>query len=87
MKAESIVYAVAGMCFGILLGWVIATQQAGSAPAPPAAAAPAASAGTNRQVPPLDEGRVQALTTIVTSDPQNESAVIQLANTYFDAER
>ena len=42
MKAESIVYAVAGMCFGILLGWVIATQQAGSAPAPPAAAPRAA---------------------------------------------
>jgi hypothetical protein len=35
MKAESIVYAIAGMCFGIILGWIIATQQ-------PARTAPAA---------------------------------------------
>ena len=28
MKAEAIVFAVAGMCFGIILGWVIGIQQA-----------------------------------------------------------
>lgn len=92
MKPESIVYAVAGMCFGILLGWVIATQQnspsVAAAPASPAqAAAPAAGNAPPRQAPTLDEGRVQALKTIITSDPANENAVIQLANTYFDAER
>ena len=27
MKTESIVFTVAGMCFGIILGWVIGTQQ------------------------------------------------------------
>ena len=86
MKPESIVFAVAGMCFGVILGWVIGTQQAGpaaSAQAPPAAQQQPA----QQQAPVLDEGRVQALRTIVDSDPQNASAHAQLANVYFDAER
>src|SRR5688572_23690078 len=83
MKSESIVYAVAGMCFGVLLGWVIATQQEGPAPAPQ----PAAQQAPARTPPALDEGRVQALTTVLTSDPQNAKAAIELANLYFDAER
>ena len=41
MKAESIVYTIAGMCFGIILGWIIATQQPQNtvAPTPESAAA------------------------------------------------
>ena len=90
MKAESIVFAVAGMCFGVILGWVIATQQAGGrvAAVPVQAAAPAAqAAGTPRQPPPLDEAKVQSLSTILKSDPKNAGAAVQLANTYFDAEQ
>jgi cytochrome c-type biogenesis protein CcmH/NrfG len=93
MKPESIVFAVAGMCFGIILGWVIGAQHAprpgvpatalSPAPAPAATPAPAG----NRQPPTLDEGRVQALTTILKNDPANVNAQVQLANTYFDAER
>jgi cytochrome c-type biogenesis protein CcmH/NrfG len=90
MKAESIVFALAGMCFGVILGWVIATQQAGSrtvvAPAAPQAAAATQGTGA-RQPPPLDEGKVQSLTTILKSDPKNVGATVQLANVYFDAER
>jgi cytochrome c-type biogenesis protein CcmH/NrfG len=92
MKAESIVFAVAGMCFGVILGWVIASQQAGGRPVPVAAAqatAPAATQGTGntRQPPPLDDAKVQGLATILKSDPKNAGAALQLANTYFDAER
>ena len=91
MRADSIVFAVAGMCFGILLGWVLGTQQsAGSAAAPAQAAAPAdAPPGTpqSQQPPPLDEGRVQSLTTILQGDPKNAKAAVELANVYFDAER
>lgn len=86
MKAESIVFAVAGMCFGVILGWVIGTQQAGPR-APVAPAAPVAQQPQQQAPPQLDEGRVQALTTIIESDPQNVSAHTQLANVYFDAER
>ena len=91
MKAESIVYAVAGMCFGIILGWVIGTQQAGrsaTAVAPQAASTPqAAPAAQQREAPRLDESRVQALTAQLKSDPKDAKATLDLANLYFDAER
>jgi tetratricopeptide (TPR) repeat protein len=86
MKSESIVFAVAGMCFGVILGWVIASQQAPRQVTPPASQT-AAPAGGERQPPPLDEGRVQALTTVVENDPKNAGAHAQLGNVYFDAER
>jgi tetratricopeptide (TPR) repeat protein len=94
MKAESIVYTIAGMCFGIILGWVIATQQPQTAvpPAPESTAASQAQqaqgqAGAGQQAKVLDEARVQQLTTIINSDPKNAGAAVQLGNTYFDAER
>lgn len=88
MRTDSIVFAVAGMCFGVILGWVIGAQQANvrSAVVPPAASAAPAQTG-ERQPPPLDEARVQSLMTIVKNDPKNAGAAAQLANTYFDAER
>jgi len=86
MKLESIVSAVAGMFFGVILGWVIGSQQAGPRTSAPAAA-PSTAQQQQQQTPALDEGRVQALKTIIESDPQNASAHTQLANTYFDAER
>src|SRR5687767_12355581 len=86
MKAASIAYAIGSTRFGILVRWVIATQQMSQAAPPPAAAAAAAPASANAPRT-LAEGRVQALKTIITSHPKNEDAVIQLANTYFAAER
>ena len=89
MRSDSIVFAIAGMCFGIILGWVIGTEQAAKRTAAvlqPAAAAPQQAAGT-RQPPALDEGQVQALTTVLKSDPNNAGAIVKLANLYFDAER
>ena len=62
MESESIAYVIAGICFGIILGWVIGTQQArraGFAPAPTAATQPAAGSTAQQQAPRLDEGRVQ----------------------------
>ena len=99
MRSESIVFAIAGICFGVILGWVIGTQQTNrraatqvqlqpSTPAAaPAAAAGNAAVGGARQPAPLDEGKVQSLLTIIKSDPKNAGAQVQLANTYFDAER
>jgi tetratricopeptide (TPR) repeat protein len=90
MRADSIVFAIAGMCFGVILGWVLGSQQAartpGAAPAQQAAAAGQAG-GAAPQPATLDEARVQSLTTILNSDPNNAGAAVQLANTYFDGER
>lgn len=88
MRSESIVFAIAGMCFGVILGWVIGAQQAADRPVVPVAATTAANGQDGaRQAPPLDEARVQSLMTIIKNDPKNAGAVVQLANTYFDAER
>jgi cytochrome c-type biogenesis protein CcmH/NrfG len=91
MKPESIVLTVAGMCFGVILGWVLATLNVGrTAPvaAPVVASSEAPAAGNERQpTTELDEAQVQALTTILKSDPNNARAVAQLADTYFRAER
>ena len=94
MKAESIVYAIAGMCFGIILGWIIATQQQPARAVVPvtqvASDTPQQSqsaSASGQQAKVLDEARVQQLTTILNSDPKNAGAAVQLGNTYFDAER
>ena len=88
MKSESVVFAVAGMCFGVILGWVIASQQPRETVAAAAPAAAAASeAGSERQPPPLDEAKVQELSATVKNEPQNAVAQAQLGNVYFDAER
>jgi hypothetical protein len=42
--------------------------------------------GTAQQAPPIDEARVQSLMTVIKNDPNNGSAALELANTYFDAE-
>jgi tetratricopeptide (TPR) repeat protein len=100
MKSDAIAFLISGMCFGVILGWVIGTQQAQRAGQPVIAQAASAQAAqgasaqggqaassNQRQPPPLDEARVQQLTTILNSDPKNAGAAVQLANTYFDAER
>ena len=95
MRSDSIVFAVAGMCFGVILGyvigWRIGVQEAGMRPlaAPAATATAPAGEGTGnaRQAPPLDEARVQSLMTVIKNDPENAGAAVQLANTYFDAEQ
>jgi cytochrome c-type biogenesis protein CcmH/NrfG len=96
MKIESVLFAIAGMFFGLIVGWIIGSQQqpgSSGARAPLAQEAPAQSGaargGSQAQQQPavLDEGRIQALQTIISSDPGNAEARAQLANTYFDGER
>jgi len=88
MRSDSIVFAVAGMCFGVILGWVIGVQQAGQTSAALTTAVPAGeAAGGAPQAPPLDEARVQSLMTVIKNDPENAGAALQLANTYFDVQQ
>jgi tetratricopeptide (TPR) repeat protein len=88
MKAESIAFAVAGMCFGVILGWVLATQDAGRSSTAPPAAAPATTAPpAQNQPPPLDQGKVQQLQAAIAKDPGNAANYAQLGNAYFDAQQ
>jgi tetratricopeptide (TPR) repeat protein len=92
MKTESVVFAIAGMCFGLIVGWVIGSQQqAAPQPVRAAAEAPAPAreqpAGRQEQPAVVDQARVQALQTLISSDAKNATARIELANVYFDGER
>lgn len=92
MSKDSLVMGVAGMFFGVLIGWIMGSQQGGGRPAPPAAVSPAASqasgGGTNPQAPPpLDESRVSAMKTTAQQNPTDAVTRVQLGNMYFDAGR
>jgi tetratricopeptide (TPR) repeat protein len=93
MKSDAIAFGVAGVCFGLIAGWIIGSQQApglpAGTPAPPAAAAPASggSAETERRATELDAARVSALRATIEQDPKNAAALADLANAYFDADR
>ena len=91
MNRDSLVLGVTGVFFGLLVGWIIGSQQAG-APAPssaPAAAASAPATASQGQPapPPLDEARASALKTTAQQNPRDAATRVQLANMYFDAER
>ena len=76
--------------FGLIVGWIIGTQQAPARPFAPAAApvaqAPAGAPLRPRQ-PSLDEAQAAALRNIAEKDPANVQSRVQLGNMYFDAER
>jgi tetratricopeptide (TPR) repeat protein len=95
MKAESLVFGIAGIFLGLIAGWLIGSQQASTRAVPPAAqqaAAPATTGGAgapaaNAAPPPLDEARIQELKDLADKDPSNATPRAQLGNLYFDAER
>jgi cytochrome c-type biogenesis protein CcmH/NrfG len=93
MKPESIVLAVAGVFFGVLVGWVIGSQQAGSSrlPAPAAVAQPVAQSPTaapaGQTARQLNEAQVQSLEAAAHQNPGDVGSRVQLGNVYFDAER
>src|SRR5262245_23921813 len=90
MKAEAIVFGVAGMFFGLIAGWVIGSQQASvRAPAPVAQSAPPSStgAGQTTRAAVLDETRANALKSVAEREAGNPKPRVELANMYFDAER
>jgi cytochrome c-type biogenesis protein CcmH/NrfG len=96
MKPESIVLAVAGAFFGLLVGWVIGTQQVGppraagvsAAAVQPAPAAQPETAAPQAQAPrPLDEAQAQALRATAEKNPSDATVRVDLGNLYFDAER
>ena len=94
MKLESVIYAIAGVFFGLIAGWIIGTQQASMAPrASGPVAEPAPPAASSDAVPGtpapaiLDEAQVQALRNVVDRDPKNAVARAQLGNLYYDAGR
>jgi tetratricopeptide (TPR) repeat protein len=93
MKLESVVYALSGVFFGLIVGWIIGGQQAQVAPraravqqesAAPQAAPAAADANTPAPAI-LDQTKVQALEAVAQRDPKNAVARTQLGDLYYDS--
>jgi cytochrome c-type biogenesis protein CcmH/NrfG len=87
MKAESFVFAIAGTLFGIIVGWVLGSQQATRTRAAAPTVAQQAPATTNTPAAPvLDQNRVQALKSVADQNPKDPQPRVELGNLYFDSE-
>jgi cytochrome c-type biogenesis protein CcmH/NrfG len=81
---------IAGVFFGVLVGWIIGSQQTSPRAAVPAQstqAGTAASPGGAPAPPPLDESKAASMKTIAQQNPNDVSTRVQLGNMYFDAGR
>jgi cytochrome c-type biogenesis protein CcmH/NrfG len=90
VSKDSILFGVAGVFFGVLVGWIIGSQQAVDTRSSAAAAAPAAAeqpAARQQTAAPLDERRAASLKETADRDPKDARSRIELGNVYFDAER
>lgn len=88
MSALAVVSGIAGMLFGIIVGYLIATQQGATASAATAGPAPSASApAASSNAPAINEQELQAYRDILKNDPKNARAATELANRLYDAGR
>jgi cytochrome c-type biogenesis protein CcmH/NrfG len=90
VSKDSLIVGVAGVFFGLLVGWIIGSQQGGGRPAaPPAAAAsaPQNAGGGQPAPPPLDESRASGLKLTAQQNPSDAATRVELGNMYFDAGR
>lgn len=89
MPKESLLFGVAGIFFGIIVGWIIGSQQA-AAPRggrPPQQAAAPSSQEQAQTVAPLDESRAAELRGAAERNAGDAATRVQLGNMYFDAGR
>ncbi len=100
MKRDNFVFLLSGVFFGVLVGWMLGSQQGGrfvpgaavatSAPAPgqmTGSATGGQQQATAPAPPPINEQRVADLTRIANDDPKNAGSRTELGNLYFDSER
>ena len=99
MRRDALALALSGTFFGLLVGWIIGSQQVATPPAPPppAAAVAAAPAATETDgsapppssatPPPLDTARVADLSRQANASPTNAGVRVDLGNVYFDAQQ
>ena len=90
MRADAIVFGIAGSLFGLIIGWVLGSQQAarsGPAAAPVAQSAPAEQQPAQPGPAPIDPTRVSALQDAAAKNPKDAQPRVQLGNIFFDGEQ
>jgi cytochrome c-type biogenesis protein CcmH/NrfG len=92
VSKDSVIVGITGVFFGLLIGWIIGTQQPAGRPA--AAAAPAQAAASPAPAPggqpapaALDESRAAALKSTAQQNASDATSRVELGNMYFDAGR
>jgi tetratricopeptide (TPR) repeat protein len=88
VSRDSLIFGLAGVFFGILVGWIVGSQHGGTprSASPPPAASPAATSGQT-SVTPLDEARAATLAQTAERNPRDVNVRLELGNLYFDSER
>ena len=84
MSRQALIYAVPGVLFGLLVGWIIGSQRETAAPV---AAASSASASAQDAPAPFDAQRAAALEQSAKAEPRDSAVRVELANLYYDAKR
>jgi tetratricopeptide (TPR) repeat protein len=85
MSPFALVSGAAGILFGVIVGYLIATQQATPGAATPGTTAPVAH--STATTPVVNEQELQAYRDILLNDPGNVRAATELANRLYDAGR
>jgi cytochrome c-type biogenesis protein CcmH/NrfG len=80
------VTGLAGLLFGVILGYMLGVSQSGAGSVPVAAASTAAAA-TPAPIGVASERELQAYRNVLASDPKNVRANLELANRLYDAGR
>jgi cytochrome c-type biogenesis protein CcmH/NrfG len=88
MSRDGVIFGIAGTCFGLILGWIIGSQQSGGRAIPAAAPVAQSNAPAGQQAPPpIDLQRASALEAQAKAQPNDAPVRAQLGNLYFDSQR
>lgn len=92
MRGDSIAMGLAGVFFGLIVGWIVGAQasQSGAIASRPSAQAPQSSqaaAAPQAQSRALDQAQVASLTEKANATPSDKGSRAELGNLYFDAEQ
>ncbi len=84
MRRDAVAFALSGTLFGLLVGWIIGSQQT----AAPTVVPPPTSASTSgSETPAFDATLAAELERQAGAEPANAAVRVRLGNLYFDAER
>ena len=86
-EAVIMVLVIGLIAGGVLVGWIIGSQQGAPAVATQASAPAEPPAQGQQSAPPLDTARVAELEKTANADPKDAATRVELANLYFNAER
>ena len=91
MKIESVIFLITGTCFGLIVGWVLGSQQAVSLQTTNISE-PRVQASPNVNQPAVeprvvDEQRIQTLVSAAEQNSSDPVPRVTLGNLYFDAEQ